>query len=94
MNYIRDQLLSLRPYGSNTICLAMRSRSRKHPKQLRSDASNFMQNVSIGLINYQSICNKFDEIADVVKDMDVDALVITETWLTGNVSDQKIVADS
>jgi len=27
--------------------------------------------------------------SDVVKDMDFDALVIEETWLTGNVSDQK-----
>ena len=25
--------------------------------------------------------------------MDLDALVITETWLTGNVSDQNIVGD-
>ena len=25
--------------------------------------------------------------------MDLDALVLTETWLTGNVSDQKIVGD-
>ena len=25
--------------------------------------------------------------------MDLDALVITETWLTGNVSDQKSVGD-
>ena len=31
--------------------------------------------------------------SDVVKDMDLDAVVITETWLTGNVSDQKIVGD-
>jgi len=26
-------------------------------------------------------------------DMHLDAVVITETWLTGNVSDQKIVGD-
>ena len=37
------------------------------------------QNVSIGLINFQSICIKSDEISDVVKDMDLDALVITDT---------------
>ena len=52
-----------------------------------------VQNVSIGLINCQSIFNKSDEISDVVKDMDLDALVITETWLTDNVSNQKIVGD-
>jgi len=52
------------------------------------------QNVSIGLINFQSICIKSDEISDVVKDMDLDALVITATWLTCNVSDQKIVGDA
>ena len=32
-------------------------------------------------------------ISVVVNDMDLDALVITETWLTGNVSDQKLVGD-
>ena len=30
MNYTRDQLLALRPYGGNTICLAMCPRSGKH----------------------------------------------------------------
>jgi len=39
-----------------------------------------VQNVSIGLINCQSICNKSDEISDVIKDMDLDGLVITDTW--------------
>ena len=48
---------------------------------------------SITIYDCQSICNKSDEISDVVKDKDLDALVITETWLTGNVSDQKIVGD-
>jgi len=52
-----------------------------------------VQNVSIGLINCQSICNKAYEISDVIKDVDLDALVITETWLTDNVLDQNIVAD-
>ena len=66
MNYTRDQLLVFRPYGGNTICLAMRQRSGKHPKQIESDASNLItvpiapyngtavQNVNIGLINCQS----------------------------------------
>ena len=83
----------------------MRPSSEKHPKQIGSDASNLItvpitpyngtavQNASTALINCQSICNKFDEISDVIKDMDLDALVITETGLTGNVSDQKIVGD-
>ena len=52
-----------------------------------------VQNVSIGLINCQSICNKSDEISDLIKDMDLDALVIRDTWLSGNVSDQKIVSN-
>ena len=89
-------MLVLRPHVGNTICLAMRPRSGKHPKQMESDASNLItlpispyngtavQNISIG----QSIWNKSDEISDIVKDMNLDALVITETWLTGNVSDQ------
>jgi len=104
MNYSRDGSVAyLRPHSSNTICLPMRPRSGKHPKQIGSDASNLItvpitsnngtavQNVSIGLINCQLICNQSDEISDVVKDMDLDALVITKTWLTGNYSDQNIV---
>jgi len=95
MNRTKDQLLALRPYGGNTIRLAMRPRSGQHPKQIGSDASNLVtvpimphmpynatsvQNVrSIGLINCQPICNKSDEILDVVKDMDLDDLVLTET---------------
>ena len=89
MDYTRDRILALRPYCGNTICLAMRPRSGKHSKQIGSDASivitvpitpdngTAVQNVSISLINCQSICNKSDEISDVVKDMDLDALVIT-----------------
>jgi len=55
--------------------------------------STAAQNVSIGLINYRLICNKSDDISYGVKDMDIDALVITETWLTSNISDQKIVGE-
>ena len=81
MNYTRDQLFALRPHGRNTICLAMRPRSGKHPKQIGSNASNLItvpittyngtvvQNVSIGLINCQSICNKSDEISDEISDV-------------------------
>ena len=42
MNYTTDQLLALRPYGGNTICLAMHPRNGKHPKQIGSDASNLI----------------------------------------------------
>jgi len=35
--------------------------------------------------------NQSDEISEVIKDMDLDALVITETCLTCNVSYQIIV---
>ena len=79
MNYTREQLLALRPYGGNTIRLAMHPRSGKHPNQIGSDASNLItvpirpyngtavQNVSIGLIHYQSICNKSDKIYDLLR---------------------------
>ena len=75
-----DQLLVLLLHGGNTICLSMRPRCRKHPKQIQYDASNLitvpitpyyetpLQNVNIGLIHFQSICNKSDEISYVVKD--------------------------
>jgi len=35
-----------------------------------------LQNVTIGLINCQSICNKSDELSDVGKNMEFDNLVI------------------
>jgi len=54
MNYTRDQLLALRPYGGNTICLAMRPGSGKHPKQ--SDASNLI-NVPITPYNGTAVQN-------------------------------------
>jgi hypothetical protein len=81
----------------------VRPRSGKHPNQIGSDASNLItapitpnngtavQNLSIGLINCQCISNKSDEISYVVQDMDID--IVTETWLTGNVSDLNIVGD-
>jgi len=42
MNYTKDQLLALRPDGGNTICLAMRTLSGEHLKQMGSDASNLI----------------------------------------------------
>jgi len=74
----------------------MRPRSGKYPKQIGFDANNLItvpitpyngtavQHVNIGLINCQPICNQSDKISDVIKEMDLDVLVITETWLTGN----------
>ena len=49
--------------------------------------------LKIWLTNCQSLCNKYDEIVDVVGEQSFDALVVTETWLTGGVSDQKTVDD-
>ena len=40
-----------------------------------------------------SICKKSPEISDVVKNMDLDAVIIIETWQTNNASNQKIVSD-
>jgi len=50
-----------------------------------------VQNVSIGIINLTF--NKSDNISDLVKDMDLDVLVNTDTWQKRNFSDQKIVGD-
>ena len=50
-----------------------------------------MENVSIGLISCQSICNNSDETSEVVKDMDLDALVITDSRLTGTLSPQMAI---
>jgi hypothetical protein len=87
VNYAKDQLLALRPCGVNNIRLAMRTRSGKHSKQVGSNASTLIvvpyndtavRNVSVGLINCQSICIKSDEISDVVKDMDLDTIVMAD----------------
>ena len=91
MNYNKARLLALRPHGANDIWLVMRPHSGRHPKPIEFDTNNFntvpitsynaasIRNVSIDLINCQSICNKSDEISHLVRDMDLDALVITET---------------
>ena len=49
--------------------------------------------INVGLVNCQSICNKCNEIVDCIQDMDFDVLVLTETWLTGTESDQRISGD-
>ena len=72
-NYAVHQLLVLGSHCGATIYLAKRPRSgKKHPNQMGSDASYLItepitpyngtavENVSIGLINCHSICNKCD----------------------------------
>ena len=39
------------------------------------------------------ICTKSEQICDIVQDMDFDALVITDTWLSHNISVPNIVGD-
>ena len=41
----------------------------------------------------QSVVNKCDDKVDVVREVDFDAFVITETWLPGKDSDQKVISD-
>jgi len=33
-----------------------------------------------------SINNKYDDVSDVLKDMELDALVAADTWLLGDIS--------
>ena len=79
MNYSKDQLLAIQPpMVIIPFVLTMRPRGGKHPNQIGSYARNLItvpitpyngraiQNESIGLINCQVICNKSDEISDVV----------------------------
>ena len=49
--------------------------------------------LNTGRINCQSIVNKYDDIVNVVRDVDFDALVIMETWLTCKNSDEKVISD-
>ena len=45
--------------------------------------------LNINLINCQTIVNKFDDIVDIIRGVDLDALVGTESWLTGKHSEEK-----
>jgi len=42
MHYTKDQMVAWRPHGGNTICLAMRPRIGKDPKQMGSDGNNLI----------------------------------------------------
>ena len=78
----------------------------KHHEQGRFNSDNLItvqisshstdkheKTMSISLVNCQSVCNKYDDIADYVKDFDLDPLVIAETWLTGKDSGHRIIGD-
>ena len=82
MNYTKAQSSLVLPSNvGNDFCFAMPKRGGKHPKQIRSNGNNLitvaiaiyndttLYNLSIGLINCQSICNKSINISDVIKDM-------------------------
>ena len=85
----------------------MTPHSGNHPKQLGSGAQNLVfvpvtpsysddvqkTPLKMGFINCQSVCNKCGEIVDVVGEVGFGAVVVTETWRTGGISDQKTVGD-
>jgi hypothetical protein len=52
----------------------------------------FSKNVSMCLLNPWSICNKSLEINDFISDQDLDILAITETWLSGNITDNAVIS--
>ena len=99
-------MLALRYHGVNAICLS--AHPHQHTTRKWYSASNLItvpmtpsngttvrvENVSIILIKCQWILNKCDQTYDAVKVMDLDALVIAETWLINNVSYQNIVGDA
>ena len=91
--------------SGNTIPLiSMRHRTETNRKQLGSNAQNLVcvpvtlsysegvQKIplKIGLINCQSVT---DETIYAFGELAFDTIVLTETWLTGGISDQKIVGD-
>ena len=44
------------------------------------------------LLNPWSVCNKADEINDFIVDQGLDLLAITETWLSGDITDNPIIS--
>ena len=51
------------------------------------------QALHIGRVNCQSIVNKKDEIVDYTRDMNMDIVALTKTWLTGTETDQIVIGD-
>ncbi|KAK2148286.1 hypothetical protein LSH36_505g01065 [Paralvinella palmiformis] len=91
LNEEKTELIILNPKHqdfSKVVCPLI-----SNPTHLKSMVGCINVILSASTLAVNSIYNKSDEISDVVKDMDLDALVITKTCLTGNVSDQKIVGE-
>ncbi|XP_035827940.1 uncharacterized protein LOC118478439 [Aplysia californica] len=63
---------------------------------IQIDTRNVFQhncpNLRIGCINTQSCCNKTNIVRDVIEEMNIDLLCITETWLRTE-GDESIIAD-
>ena len=44
------------------------------------------------LLNPWSVCNKADEINDFVVEKGLDLLALTETWLSGDITDDPVIS--
>ncbi|KAK2169189.1 hypothetical protein LSH36_12g34021 [Paralvinella palmiformis] len=91
----RDQLLALRPYGGNTIRLAMRPRSGKHPKQIGSDASNLIT-VPITPYNGTAVQNRnadTKQLVDILRSANLRQHVQERTHRHGHILDLVISRD-
>ena len=59
------------------------SRPENLTKIHRKDQKN-RTNIILGTINIQSIKHKELQLVDLLEDYSLDALIVTETWLTKN----------
>jgi hypothetical protein len=76
---------SIRNYNSGTIS----NRRNLRKIKLSSNASyTFLP--SLFLSNSRSLVNKIDELSGTVSSLSLDIVVITETWLSPNVSNSAI----
>ena len=50
-------------------------------------------NLKCGLINIQSVGNKTIKIRNLINELELDVLLLTETWLQGNISDSSRIKE-
>ena len=50
-------------------------------------------NLKYGLINIQSIGNKTIKIRNLINELELDVLLLSETWLQGNISDSSRIKE-
>ena len=54
---------------------------------------DFNKNIKCGMINIQSVGNKTIKIKNLINELELDVLLLSETWLQGNISDSSKIKE-